>query len=194
MSKIITPIILFIVSVGLFFTYIKPAYGTLLKLREQSARLDLAIAESDVLLEKHTDLVKKYNNISDINKKRFKQFLPDALDAVGIIIDMDFLATKHNLNIRTFEVPVMKDVNVGNRNKRKASNNSEDENNPVKSATFTIECDGNYDDFKKFLLDIERDLLLLDMTELNISVSDITEPGAVMETVYSVKLQTYWFK
>jgi hypothetical protein len=194
MSKIITPILLFIVSVGLFFSYIKPAYGTLNKLREQSIRLDKAIKESEVLLGRHADLMEKYNNISSVNKTRFKQFLPDALDSVGLIIEMDFLATKNNLDITTFEVPVIGGANLNkNRRTRQVKKDTED-NSPVHTATFVVECDGDYFDFKNFLLDVEKSLLPLDVVELEVNVADITEPGTEMGISYKIKLQTYWFK
>lgn len=192
MSKVITPILFFLAAIGLFFTYLQPAYDVLLAFQAQEERLDDTLEESDKLIEVHDSLLRQYNSISSEDMKRLSQILPNDVDVVRLIVDIDALATKHRLTIRSFGVPYLQSevTNTSSRNRVVAKADE----GPVGSAILTIECDGEYADFKALLLDIEQSLSLLDLVSLNIAVSDMTRPNAVRETVYTLGLQTYWLK
>ena len=155
--------------------------------------MDVTLEESGKLLEVHDSLLRKYNSISSENLKRLTQILPNDIDVVRLIVDIDALTTKHRLSIRSFEVPYLESEVASASSKKKQAVQEVDEG-PVGNAILTIECEGEYADFKALLLDIEKSLSLMDLVSLHIEVSDMTRPNAVRGTVYTLGLQTYWLK
>ncbi len=194
MSKVITPIIFIIIAVGLFFSYIRPAYDILLAFKEQAIRLDASIVKTDDLLEKHDRLLGKYSSISPEDRQKLEQLLPTSIDVVHLIIDIDALSTRRNLKIRSFGIPDIETKEVVPTRRGASENTQGKDDDLVDSATITIECDGEYSDFKMFLYDIEKNLSLMDLIGLDIDVSDITQVNTENEIVYEFELQTYWLK
>jgi Tfp pilus assembly protein PilO len=188
MSKVLTPILFTIIAIGLFFSYLKPAYSELNASKERLARVDQAIQESDKLLANYADLQNKMKAISEQDRKNLMKILPDSVDVVRLILDIDSLATKYGLTIRTFEIP-----DIDSQLNQKSKNvGVPEENSPILKAVLTIECEGSYADFKKLLVDIERSMSLMDVVALEVDVADTQETQE--EAVFTLGLQTYWLK
>ncbi len=197
MSKIIVPILLFIVSVGLYFTYLKPAYSVYLAFKEQEKRLDTAIGDSKELLKRYDDLYGEYSLITATQKEKLNKILPDAVDIVRLVMDLDNLATNHNLSIKSFDIPDVESgqtSTVRNRRNNRSGSASKEKESPVAKAVLGVEIAGDYKDFKSFLFDVERSLSLMDVVTLDIKTSDMTKPDVEDPIVYSLGLQVYWLK
>jgi Tfp pilus assembly protein PilO len=192
MSKVITPILLILIAIGLFFTYLRPGYDVLQAFQAQSDRLDDSIAKSKDLLEKHNRLLAEYESLGSDNIATLNKILPDSLDTVRMVLDLDALTARHGLSVRMFGMPdPNKPLARSNRNVAQAQ---QDENDPVGRAVVVIEFTGEYEDFKAFLRDVETSMSLMDVVSLDIIVTDVTQPGTDREVVYKVGLQTYWLK
>ena len=74
----------------------------------------------------------------------------------------------------------------------RSSKNQKD--GPVGSAILTVEVEGEYNDFKSFLYDVERSVALVDVAVLEIQVADDLRPGEEEGITYTVGLQAYWLK
>lgn len=196
MSKVVTPILFFIIAVGLFFTYIRPAYDVLVAFQAQEKELDATFKETEQLIQKYDELMTNYSSISTEDKARLNKILPQEIDVVRLILDLDSLATKNNMEIISFEVPQLDSKYAPVSRSRTASRNTSDDDSPIGSAVLTIECEGEYPDFKNFIYDIERSLLLMDMVALEIEVPDMTLPGtdATDSPTFVLGLQSYWLK
>jgi Tfp pilus assembly protein PilO len=191
MSKVLAPILFLIAAIGLFFTYLQPGWDVLLAFQAQADRLDASIEKTKGLLETHNKLLTQYNEISPENIARLNKILPDRIDVVRMIMDIDTLTTKHKLTIKSFDIP---DMNGEVSKTSKSKNATVAEEGPVGSAVLTVECVGEYQDFKAFVSEIESSLSLMDVVILDITVADLTQPGAVREITYKVGLQAYWLK
>lgn len=190
MSKVLTPILLILAAIGLFFTYLRPAYSVVQAFKDKEVELDKAITDAQTLLKKHNELMASYSSINSEDRARLDKILPDTLDIVRLILDIDAVATKHTIEIRSFEIPQLDSKK--NVSRAKASKAAE---SPIGSAVLTIEIAGDYPDFKNFLLDIERSLTLMDVVEMTVEVPDETKPGVSDDAVvYTLGLQTYWLK
>lgn len=188
MSKVLTPILFTIIALGLFFSYLRPAYSELNASKERLVRIDQAIEESDKLLSNYTELKNKMNAISAEDQKNLAKILPDSVDVVRLILDLDSLATKYGLTIRSFEIP-----DIESELTLKKSPDATLEESPVMKAVLTITCEGSYADFKKLLVDIERSMSLMDVVELEVKVAE-KSTDTEEEAVYTLGLQTYWLK
>jgi Tfp pilus assembly protein PilO len=191
MSKLLFPILLVILSIGLYFTYLSPAYDILLAFQAQSEELDNTIKESQKFIELHNSLLEKFSSIPASHRANISKILPDAIDVVRLILDVDALAGKHNLVIRSFDVPQIENSETSNS---KSAQEVGEVNENVGSAVITIECAGKYTDLKNFLSEIETSMALMDVVELQVETVDLSQPGAVRENMYTLGLQAYWLK
>jgi Tfp pilus assembly protein PilO len=182
MSKVIAPFLLLVASIGLIFSYVQPAWETLNTFQELELRLENAVRQTEQMLSTLTTLQNKYESFPPEEVRRLNQLLPDDVDAVRLIIDIDTIAEEHGLTIDNFAVPYINTKELTT------------EENVVESAVMSISAKGSYASFKDFLFDIESSLTLLDVVNLNVhsGVPDYITGGIVPS--YKIDLQTYWFK
>ena len=185
MSKVLAPIIFFVIAVGLFFTYIKPAYSTLQEWQAVDAKLETALDDARKIKVRVEELLDKRSAIPKEDYARLLQLLPDNLDIVRIIVDIDTIAEANNLTISRFDIPRVE--NDTTPKKRDAVID------PVGSAVLTITCLGTYEDFKKWLQSIEKSLNVLDVSSVEVEVEQ-GGAGAPLVQEYKVGIRTYWLQ
>lgn len=205
MTQVIAPFILLAVSVGLFFSYLRPAIDVLTAFQEQEARVDDAITKSERLKTRTQELMTQYAQYErdDVAIKRLETLLPDSLDPVRLIINLDTLAQKHHVEITSFDLP---------RTDRAATPPpaaAVQEGQPadggsitdpvVSPALFRVDAHGQYADLKAFLMSVEQSLSLLDVTNITFASRDLSN-GSDTEDIppgqlsASFILTTYWLK
>ena len=182
MSKL-TPIILVIFSGILFVTFINPQYQQVKDLQEQKAQYDEILTKAKELLSKRDTLQKQYRSVPQDDLNRIGAMLPDNLDNVKLVLDLDRMASTYGITIRN--------VNVSD-NRQKSTNEDKKvavtDNSLFGVATISFTVTAPYDVFLKFLRDLEDGLRLIDITNLSINPKD---PRAYD---YSVTFKTYWLK
>jgi hypothetical protein len=192
MSKFV-PIVFLVGSGLLFFFVIDPIYNGnelvsanapvqelgIKQIRERTAAYDDVLDRARVLQEKRDSLRTKYNSISQTDKTRLEQLLPDTLDNVRLVLDIDRIASRHGIRIRNIS------VNDNASGDKKAVSTDE---KGYGSATITFAVTAPYDVFLQFLNDLEDGLRLIDVTSLSLKTDD---PRAY---TYTVTFKTYWLK
>ena len=107
--------------------------------------------------------------------------LPDAVDNVGLIIDMQNIAANRGMLLKGARVT--EGGAVGD-----AAQGLGPDASKYGTITMTFVVNTTYENFSVFLKDLESSLRLLDVTSLSFSS---TKEGRYD---YSVTLQTYWLK
>ena len=194
MTKTFAPILLFIIAVGLFFSYTRPAFELLKAFQDQEEQIDVAIEDARRLLERHDSLITKYGNIPQQDKMRLNKILPNELDVVRLILDVDSLAAKNKIQIKAFDIPQLDMPSLTQTTQRARTAQPAQQDSPIGSAVVTIECEGAYEDLKAMLFEIERSLSVMDVVRLDVVVADMTRPGAKEGIAYKIGLQSYWLK
>jgi len=174
-------------AIGLFFTYLRPGYEVLQAFQAQADRLDDSIERSKNLLETHKKLLDEYNRISPEKIAKLNKILPDSIDTVQFVLDIDKFATKYDLVIDGIDIP-----DPSKTAKSAVQKNVEE--SPIESIIYTVEFSGYYDDFKSFIRDAETSLSLMDVVALDIKVANINQVGAERKVIYKVGLQLYSLK
>jgi Tfp pilus assembly protein PilO len=107
------------------------------------------------------------------------KLLPDNIDNVRLIIDIDEMAKAHGLPIGGFKAETSADTSkvIG---ASKAN---------YGTLTLSFSVSANYNAFLAFMKDLERSLRILDITSINFNASDTR---SVYD--YSVTIKTYWLK
>jgi len=183
MSKVIAPFLFLVAAVGLLFSYIVPALETLGTLQDLEDRLERVSTQSEEMMRTLTNLQNKYDAFPPQDVARLNRLVPDDIDAVRLIIDIDMLAEKHGLTINQFEVPYIS----SNAAKK-------DSGDPIGSAITSISCKGSYADFKAFLYELEQSLTLLDVVRLTVDAGRLDPATGLLLPTYRLDIQTYWYK
>lgn len=176
--RFISGIILIIVAVALFFGFTNPKYQATKPVRDKVAQLDEALTKAKELTELRDELTIQYNAFTPEEIKKLNTMLPDSIDAVRLIIDVDSIADRHDLSVANISV-------TGNEEGQATGPDSRAYG--IANVSFSVAT--TYDRFKTFLADLERSMRLLDITSISFG-----QPDAVGRTTYSIRAQTYWLR
>lgn len=178
--KVLTPIILLIASFGLLYLFVKPHYENLNILREQSSQFDDAISRAELVGVKRNDLLNRRNNFSLDDMNRLQKFLPDSVDNIRLIVDVSNLAAHYGSSLKNIGIAVsnIQDPSTIGTDTR-----------PYGTLFMNFGVSMSYDQFKKFMGDLERSLRLIDISAVTFKPSDLSPTYD-----FSVNLSTYWLK
>lgn len=182
MSKVIAPFFFLVVAVGLFFTYIDPAYKQVQALSTLDARLDAALTRSKELESVRDSLLARYGAFNDEDLSKLRKLLPDTVDNVRLIIDIDNIASTYGMRVKNFSFPKTVDAK-----------SADVETGPIGTAEIAFITSGTYADFNAFLRNLETSLRLLDVRAVAITAGGVADqPEGTHQ--FSVTLQTYWLR
>ena len=86
MTKLTTPVLLIILSIGLFFMYVDPTYNNVQEIIQEQERFDEALDKSKELQMIRDELLAKYNTFSTSDLNRLSKLLPDNVDNVRLVL------------------------------------------------------------------------------------------------------------
>lgn len=179
-----------------FAMYVRPTYDEIQENRAKVARFDQALEKTREIQELKRSLLSRYNLFVGANLDRLQKMLPDHVDNVRLVLDMDGIASRYGIRIQNVSVQ-----QAGEGNGRRdggstilASQNAQ--NKPFQSLTLNFEVVSTYDQFVQLLTDLENSLRIVDLVDLTIRQRQDTGIGAELEPLYTfgVSLRTYWLK
>ena len=179
MIRLVTPIILIFVAVGLFFGYIDPTYQDIKELRLEEGTFNEALNQSRELQEIRDSLLSRYNTFSQQDLDRLEKLLPDHVDNVRLILDIDSIASQYNMRTRNVTVSrtSSEDPNVIGANQ-----------SDVDSVVLSFSVAATYESFIQFLKDLESSLRIVDLVGISFSSTE----GEAFD--FNVSIKTYWLK
>lgn len=181
MMRILIPIVLTAVAIGGFVVYTHPTYTQIQALRVEQAAYDEALNRSREVQEVRNKLISRYNTFAPDDLRRLERLLPDHVDNIRLIIDIDTIAARYNLRIRNVELAGTKD---GREERSGLAVGASGDPIGVVQVGFSVAA--RYEDFMRFMQDLERSLRIVDVTGVSFTVGD----GDLQE--YSIALRTYW--
>ncbi|MDB5245044.1 MAG: hypothetical protein JWN90_149 [Parcubacteria group bacterium] len=188
MSRLV-PVVALIISIALFLLYVKPTYSG--PIQETKTKIDsytAALAAADRFSQKEAELTQARANISADSLARLGSFLPDGVDNVQLILDLDALAARSGVTLSNFDIKATDGSGTsattpsvpGQLGPGLASNT------PVDSLDLTLSASGTYPAFRSFLTGVEQSLRPLDVVNLNVSESTT---GVYK---YDMTIRIYW--
>ncbi len=182
--KSYSPLLLIIVSVGIFFFYIDPNYKELKVLQETKAENEKMMGKAAELRAKRDVLNKKYIAISEAERDQLSKVMPETVDNVRLILDIDNIAQKYGITLRG--ITVTGGVEDSATQSKQIVDKTDKKNGAI---TLGFSFSASYDDYKNFLIDLENSLRIVDVTDFTITASDTSN---IYD--YSLKLNTYWLR
>ncbi len=186
MFKFIIPTIILVIAGGLFFMFTKPVYSTIDDIKARSSAYDEALKNAKELQSIRDELTSKYNSFSPTDISKIKTMLPDTVDTVQLIIDLDDMAQTRGLIFRDTKF----DSNTATDGQKTPTDLIfETKNYETSNIGFTVE--GKYENFQNFLRDLEQSLRLVEVESLTFSAAPIGKTGNFS---FHVDLSTYWLR
>lgn len=171
------PIILVVVSFASFFWFIDPTYQTIKELKREEAIFAEALDNSKELQAIRDQVLSEYNAISPGDRDLLLKLLPNTVDNVRLVRDIDGIALRHGMTLRSVRVEVgEQDRSVGPTIKNYGT------------ATVSFIVSAQYRSFLAFLSELERSLRLVDI----VNIAFVSSDQDLAE--YQVSVKTYWLK
>jgi len=208
--KLIIAIVGVVLAGGMFFWYTKPAYDSSLALRANITQSDAALDKAAELQKLRQTLLSRFNTFDPADLDRLQKLLPDHVDNVRLILDLDNLAEDAGLALQNVDVSSAQKQTAKNQTALGAIGAS---NQKYDSLALTFSTATTYSDFVGFLKSLESSLRIVDLASLTITpsqsgvavasatnafpASNARNPaGSRSEPLYTfnMTLRTYWLK
>jgi Tfp pilus assembly protein PilO len=187
--RTIVSLICLVAAGAVFMLYTKPSYDNVQSDNAQIAQYDQALEKATELQQLKQTLLSRYNTFNPADIDRLQKLLPDHVDNVRLILDLDSLAGKHGMALQNVAVSGAENKTTTSQTASGAIGASKQK---YDSLTIKFTTQGTYDTFRSFLADLEKDLRIVDLVSLDLS--NAAGAGANRLYTYDITLRTYWLK
>lgn len=185
MNSRVLPLLALFLSVGIFFAYVNPTWsGSVATTKSAIALDDQALAAASEYAAQQNALASQRDAIDPTNLARLTEFLPDSVDNVGLILDLNALAARSGLTLSNIDVAA---GGATGKNTTTAGLPAAGES-PVGSVNLSLSAVGTFTALQTFLDGIERSERLLDVQDIVVKGSDT---GVY---TYQMTLRLYWLR
>ena len=195
MTRFIMPIILIAIGVTVFFAFTNPIYNDIGGLRAQVAAFDQALDNSKALYAERDILTEKKNSINPDNLTKIQKLLPNNVDNIRLILEIEQIALPYGMVLRDIK------YSVSDAEKEAASAGGVVQGGGAAEPAFRdygvwdleFSTIGTYNNFLNFTRDLESNLRIVDISSIQFS-SDTPSAGSSQSYTYNFKIKTYWLK
>jgi Tfp pilus assembly protein PilO len=171
-------VIVIIASMGLFFGYVDPTYSAIKELKTEKADYNRALNNSKELQAERDKLLEKFNKMPKTDLDKLTKLLPDHIDNVRLVIDIDEMAKTYGMRIRNFKADA---------NEKKDSIGKDA--TAYGTLTLSFSTTASYTTFLAFMRDLEQSLRVIDVTSISFAANEASQFYD-----YNVTVKTYWLK
>jgi hypothetical protein len=208
MFKLLVPIILIGTAVTGFVMFTNPIFTDISKIKAEIVSYNEALDNSKALENERDKLTKKYNTIDPNDLEKLQKLLPDNVDNIRLILEIEKLALPYGMILKNVkydstlaskksttpkagtEAQAPQEIGVGI--------NLEENSKEYGEWTLGFTTEGTYSNFINFIKDMEDNLRIVDISSIAFS-SDTGEKLKDKEKptdsyIYDFKINTYWLK
>ncbi|MBA3733410.1 type 4a pilus biogenesis protein PilO [Patescibacteria group bacterium] len=159
--KSFIPFVVIGLSVGMYFAYIAPTTTEIKVLRENKVAYDNLILKSAELKKKRDSVLQLYNSIPEENISKLNKIIPETFNPVIFANDLNSMVSGYGLTIKDFKT---------NETKTEVRDTliNQPKNQFYKTTAVSFRVEGSYDQFLKFMKDVESSLHLMDVVGLSL--------------------------
>lgn len=194
MTRILIAIILLVGAGTVFFMFTEPLFsrplsidndgvidGGIRALNAKKSQLNIALETASNIEEEIGKLNSKYNNLGRDQLERLNKFLPDQVDNVQLIIDINNIAASHGMTLKSLKLKSENNQDAASVIQRAGSLET-----GTVSLAFSVS--GPYQVLRDFLADLARSLRVVEINNLTFGSADKDFYD------YSIDLKTFWLK
>lgn len=180
------PILLIILAVALFFAYTNPTFsGPVADAQAKIRSYDSAIEAAEKFKKRESELALELGQLDEEQLKRLNVFLPDNVNNIQLILDLDVLASKTGVTLSNFSIG---EQGADGSAVSREENIPLDTDEVVDSIDITVTAEGTYLAFQTFLAAVEQSLRPLDVVGLTVTAKDT---GVY---TYDLTFRIYWLR
>ncbi len=184
MNNNIIPTFALVIAAGILFGYVMPTWaGPITSKRSAVASDDQALSAAVAYSKQQNELADARNKIDPADLSRLGIFLPDSVDNVGIILDLNAVAARNGLTLSNIDV-----LTASSASDTKGSAAQSSATKPVGSVDLSLSAVGTYAALQSFLHGVEKSQRLLDIRDMVVKGSDT---GVY---TYQMKITLYWLR
>ncbi|MBL8158112.1 type 4a pilus biogenesis protein PilO [bacterium] len=178
---------------GLFFFYTRPAYDGVRSVQAQIAQYDQALNKAAELQRLKQQLLSRYNAFNPTDVDRLHKLLPDHVDNVRLVLDLDTLASQYGFALQNVVINAPGTGTAG-------ANGAEQQvsigpsRQTYDSLTLKFATSGTYPKFVEFITALEGSLRLVDVVNLTLDADAASAAGGEPIYRFDITLRTYWLK
>ena len=181
MTRYFFPVLMIAVSVGIYILFIDPLYDDMKAHQAQITQLNEALRNADRIIARRDELQNIIRNIPEADLDRLQKILPDNIDNVRLILEIDQLATANGLLLRDADVQTTPTTQ---------SNRLGPDLEPQGTVNLKLTLAGTYDNFRQFVREFDRMLRIVDVANMSLAATD-----QVLGTyVYNLEVRAFWIK
>ena len=200
MMRFITPIILVGIAVTLFFMFTNPIYSDISALKGEITSYNEALDNSKALENERDKLTAKFNSISKDDLMRLEKLLPENVDNIRLILEIEQIALPYGMVLKDVKYNVIDKSNI-NDGGTVVQGGGINKETPKDYGIFDLEFSttGTYTNFINFTKDLESNLRIVDISSVSFSSGSAPTGVGVKTTspevyTYNFKIKTYWLK
>ncbi len=184
MIRFLLPLIVIFAAVGGYFKFTTPVLDQIDALRSERKILNTALSNAKKLRTVQEALLASYRELPAAELGRLDKFLPDNVDNVRLIIDINNIARKSGMSIKNIRINTEAGKEEASVIEAQGGSNTE-----LGTVTFDFSVTGSYQNFQGFLRNLASSLRLIDVDAVTLSA------GATGDVyTYGVSIKTYWLK
>lgn len=182
MNNRILSLFALVFALGIFFMYVEPSWnGTITETKAKIAGDEKALAAAAAYSNQQQKLASARNAIPQENLTKLETLLPDSVNNVGLILDLNALAARSGISLSNLDVAAVNTSSSAIGALPAAAS-------PIGSINLSLSAAGSYTAFQSFLQGIEKSARILDIQDIAVKGSDT---GVY---AYQVKMRLYWLR
>lgn len=189
--KQVTPFLIMLVCVAMYFVYIKPELVVIDGKKAEYDKYKTVIDEIKEIKTLRDDLASKYESISPEDLNKLDKIIPKEFDPVLFANDINTLIAKHSLKVASLRIEYQRNNEGG------ITDNTQIGDSTYRTINSSFSVSGDYDKLFEFLKELESSLRIIDVTNLSVKsgvVSNSTDKNPKNIFTYDIKLKTYSLK
>jgi Tfp pilus assembly protein PilO len=192
MIKGIVTIVSFTVAGGLYFMFTQPSYSNTKLLQTKIDQYNQALDKAAELKKLQETLLTRFNAFNKRDVEGLHKLLPDHVDNVRLILDLDHLASTFGMALQN----VIISNPAGESADQTAIGAIGSGGRKYDSLTMKFTTHGTYANFTAFMESLESSLRIVDLVALTLTPT--AQGGANAQAgstyKYDITLKTYWLK
>jgi hypothetical protein len=189
MNSRILPTLALFIAIGIFFAYVNPTWaGPIANAKLAIASDNQALAAATQYKMRQNELSTARDSIDPTNLARLSALLPDSVDNVSLILNINALAARSGVLLSNIDAaasnsgsPLLAGASAGEALPPSTIS-------PIGSVDLSLSAIGPYSGLQAFLTGIEKSARMLDVREISVSGTDT---GVYS---YHMVIRLYWLR
>ncbi len=177
-------------------------YSGIKEIRSRTTEIKSALVNSQAIEKKRELLNQKYNSISIEDKQKLEALVPNNVDNIKLVLEIETLANKYGVSISSPKLQIKEEVKTDIAKDSAGQAIRQNQNNYQNTyGSFVLDfgVQTNYQNLKNIIRDMEKNLRLIEITNIEIKVPEGIDPNTkkpYTNGIYNVQLQAtiYYLK